>query len=122
MGLVGKKVGKRGSLFRTPFFRQMLKEWAINMKSRAHPSLFVNMFLGWSMEPSRDGRECLRIAKLIHLCPWSIFLREILPNVTPEDAEVFKSKAAERFYGKFQSSVSWETYKRTMALARSILG
>lgn len=90
-------------------FRQILKEWANNVKAGAKPQLFANLFLDWMRMEGPEGaplrNACSTFATIIGIRDWSQMI-ELLRDGMPQDLRpVFESEYADEFYEGFRAIV-----------------
>ncbi len=101
-----------------PFFKKVLKEWALHVRTKQDATTFVNMYLEWMRDPNdHEGRKATTMfANFIAPRPWAELYKLIKPKLDPEVVKVFDTADAEEYYETFRSLVTeqisayWEQF------------
>jgi hypothetical protein len=101
-----------------PFFKKVLKEWALHVRTKQDATTFVNMYLEWMRDPQdHEGRKATTMfANFIAPRPWAELYKIIKPKLDPEIVKVFDTADAEEYYETFRSLVTeqiaayWEQF------------
>ena len=90
-----------------PFFKQVLKEWSLHVKTGQDPTTFANMYLEWMRDPmDHEGRKaCSMFANFMKPREWPDMLKIIRGKLDKEVLTVFETDAAKDFYDGFRAMV-----------------
>lgn len=90
-----------------PFFRQVIKEWSLHVKTNQDPTTFANMYMEWMRDPlDHEGRKATTMfANFMKPRDWPDMMKIIGPKLDKDVANIFKSEAAQDFYDGFKAMV-----------------
>jgi hypothetical protein len=90
-----------------PFFRQVIKEWSLHVKTNQDPTTFANMYMEWMRDPlDHEGRKATTMfANFMKPREWSDMMKIMGPKLDKDVAAIFKSEAACDFYDGFKAMV-----------------
>lgn len=107
---------------KSPFLKEILREWALHVEEGCVPTTFANMYMEWMKDPKDDEGRKATAAFANYMQPRS--WKRIWPVIkgaldAKEDADIiaaFETPAAEEFYTAFKAMVCnavsdwWESY------------
>ena len=90
-----------------PFFKQVLKEWSLHVKTHQDPTTFANMYLEWMRDPlDHEGRKaCSMFANFMKPREWPDMMKILKPKLEKDVVAVFETQEAEEFYDGFRAMV-----------------
>jgi hypothetical protein len=90
-----------------PFFRQVIKEWSLHVKTNQDPTTFANMYMEWMRDPlDHEGRKATTMfANFMKPREWSDMMKIMGPKLDKDVSNIFKSEAATDFYDGFKAMV-----------------
>lgn len=90
-----------------PFFRQVIKEWSLHVKTNQDPTTFANMYMEWMRDPlDHEGRKATTMfANFMKPREWSDMMKIMGPKLDKDVSAIFKSEAAADFYDGFKAMV-----------------
>lgn len=105
-------------LCRKPFFKMLLREWAMHVKTNQDPEIFSNMYMEWMRDPlDHEGRQVATLfLNFIKPRGWQETMRVIGPELGAYEAAAFRSEAAKDFYDGWRAMVAqqvqdyWEQF------------
>lgn len=92
---------------RKPYPQEILREWALHVRTGCDATTFANMYLEWMRDPvNEDSRKtCAAFASFMKPRDWGTVLKIIGPHLEPEIHEIFKTREAADFYEAFRAMV-----------------
>lgn len=90
-----------------PFFKEVMKEWALHVEEKADPTTFANMYLEWMRDPNRhEARQaCSMFANVMKVRNWKRMLAILEPKLPADIVTQFKTPFATDFYDGFKAMV-----------------
>lgn len=90
-----------------PFFRQVIKEWSLHVKTNQDPTTFANMYMEWMRDPlDHEGRKATTMfANFMKPRDWTDMMKILGPKLEKEVNQIFRSEAATDFYDGFKAMV-----------------
>ena len=90
-----------------PFFRQVIKEWSLHVKTNQDPTTFANMYMEWMRDPlDHEGRKATTMfANFMKPREWTDMMKIMGPKLDKDVSAIFKSEAAADFYDGFKAMV-----------------
>jgi len=90
-----------------PFFKQVIKEWSLHVKTNQDPTTFANMYMEWMRDPlDHEGRKATTMfANFMKPRDWPDMMKIIGVKLDKDVANIFKSEAAADFYEGFKAMV-----------------
>ena len=88
-----------------PFFKQVLEEWALHVKTKQDGTTFLNMYREWMCDPDdHDGRKATTMfANFIAPREWEDFYDVIKDKLDKKTVAIFETDHAKVFYETFRS-------------------
>lgn len=92
---------------RKPFFKQVLKEWSLCVKTKQDPTVFANLYMEMMRDPLHDdGRKMLTMfISFVRTREWPQVMRIIRPKLQKDVAKIFRTRPARDFYDGFKAMV-----------------
>jgi DNA-binding XRE family transcriptional regulator len=90
-----------------PFFKEVMKEWALHVEEEASPDTFANMYLEWMRDPEhhQTRQACSMFANVMKVRNWKRLLAILEPKLSPEILTQFRKPYATDFYDGFKAMV-----------------
>lgn len=116
-----------------PIAREIIKEWANQVKRENNPATFANTYMEWMRDPiDHEGRKATTMfANFMAGHDWAEILAIMAPKLDKETVATFRSAFAEDYYNGFRGMVTeqirqyWEdflTERQTKRAAASAAG
>ncbi len=101
-----------------PFFKQVIEEWSLHVKTKQNGTTFVNMYREWMCDPNdHDGRKATTMfAAFIEPREWEDFYDVIKDKLDKKVQTIFETPHAKVFYETFRSLITeqirafWEEF------------
>lgn len=101
-----------------PFFKQVIEEWSLHVKTKQNGTTFVNMYREWMCDPNdHDGRKATTMfAAFIEPREWEDFYDVIKDKLDKKVQAIFDTPHAKVFYETFRSLITeqirafWEEF------------
>jgi hypothetical protein len=90
-----------------PFFKEVMKEWALHVQEEADPTTFANMYIEWMRDPERHQarQACSMFANVMKVRNWKRMLAILEPKLSAEVMVQFRKPYATDFYDGFKTMV-----------------
>lgn len=94
-------------MLKRPQFADIVKEWALHVKTGNAPTSFAHMYLELMRDPDdHEARKaCTVFANFMTPRDWPAMFNVIGPHVAPDTLEIFETPEAEEFYEGFRAIV-----------------
>jgi hypothetical protein len=116
-----------------PFAKQVIKQWALNVKRNGNPAMFANAYMEWMRDPmDHEGRKATTLfAEFMSTHTWEELLEVMTPKLDKETVAIFNDPYAAKYYNGFSTMICeqvreyWENFltdrqtKRAAATAAS---
>lgn len=110
-----------------PFAKQLIKQWAVNIKRNGNPAMFANAYMEWMRDPmDHEGRKATSLfAEFMSNHTWEELLEIMIPKLDKETTALFRDPYAAQYYNGFSGMVCeqvreyWENFLSDRAAKRA---